>query len=158
MIKLVRVDHRLLHGQVAFSWTNSIQADCILVASDVVVNDEIWKTTLRLGKPSGVKLVIKDIQASIEAINSGVTDKYQLLIVVQTITDAYILANACPSIQSINLGGTKVVEDGIQVAKQIFATSKEADYLNELMDRGVEIEVRQLANETKQIITTKIKK
>ena len=42
MIKLVRVDHRLLHGQVAFSWTNGVGADCILVASDMVVNDEVF--------------------------------------------------------------------------------------------------------------------
>ena len=37
MIRLCRVDHRLLHGQVAFSWTNAVGADCILVASDSVV-------------------------------------------------------------------------------------------------------------------------
>ena len=55
MIKLVRVDHRLLHGQVAFSWTNGVGANCILVASDTVVHDDVWKTTLKLGKPSGVK-------------------------------------------------------------------------------------------------------
>ena len=60
MIKLVRVDHRLLHGQVAFSWTNGVGADCILVASDMVVNDEVWKTTLRLGKPSGCLLYTSD--------------------------------------------------------------------------------------------------
>ena len=75
LIKLLRVDHRLLHGQVAFSWTNSVKADCILVASDQVVNDDIWKTTLKLGKPSGVKLVIKNMQDVIEAINGGATDK-----------------------------------------------------------------------------------
>ena len=63
MIKLVRVDHRLLHGQVAFSWTNGVGANCILVASDTVVNDDVWKTTLKLGKPSGVKLVIKNISS-----------------------------------------------------------------------------------------------
>lgn len=85
MIKLVRVDHRLLHGQVAFSWTNGVGANCILVASDTVVNDDVWKTTLKLGKPSGVKLVIKNMADSIAAINSGVTDKYKLIIVVQTI-------------------------------------------------------------------------
>ena len=27
MIKLLRVDHRLLHGQVAFSWTTNLGAD-----------------------------------------------------------------------------------------------------------------------------------
>ena len=34
MIKCLRVDHRLLHGQVAFSWTSALGADCILIAND----------------------------------------------------------------------------------------------------------------------------
>ena len=58
MIKLVRVDHRLLHGQVAFSWTNGVGANCILVASDTVVNDDVWKTTLMWQNQRLSKLVI----------------------------------------------------------------------------------------------------
>lgn len=157
MIKLLRVDHRLLHGQVAFSWTNSVKADCILVASDTVVNDDIWKTTLKLGKPSGVKLVIKNMQDSIEAINSGVTDKYNLLVVVQTIDDAYTLAKNCRQIKSINLGGTLNKPEYTQISKQIFVSANQIALLNELIDMGLEIEARQLANEPKQIFDTRIK-
>ncbi len=40
MILLTRVDHRLLHGQVAFSWTQGLGADCILIANDDVPTDE----------------------------------------------------------------------------------------------------------------------
>lgn len=158
MIKLLRVDHRLLHGQVAFSWTNSVGADCILVASDEVVKDEIWKTTLKLGKPNGVKLVIKDMDASIESINSGITDKYQLLIVVQTIDDAYKLIKNCESIGGINLGGTKNEEGYIQLGKQIFASPSQVDLLNEVIEMGKEVEIRQLANEKKQVLSGKISK
>ena len=43
MIKLVRVDHRLLHGQVAFTWTSAINADCILIANDAVPKDDLRK-------------------------------------------------------------------------------------------------------------------
>lgn len=157
MIKLLRVDHRLLHGQVAFSWTNSVKADCILVASDTVVNDDIWKTTLKLGKPSGVKLVIKNMQDSIEAINSGVTDKYNLLVVVQTIDDAYTLAKNCRQIKSINLGGTLNKPEYTQISKQIFVSANQIALLNELIDMGLEVEARQLANEPKQIFDTRIK-
>ena len=39
MIKLVRVDHRFLHGQVVFSWIKTIGVDCILVANDEVAKD-----------------------------------------------------------------------------------------------------------------------
>lgn len=149
MIKLVRVDHRLLHGQVAFSWTNGVGANCILVASDTVVNDDVWKTTLKLGKPSGVKLVIKNMADSIAAINSGVTDKYKLIIVVQTIKEAKQLADGRPCITSINLGNTKESKTTTQISKQVFLEDEEKAILKELMNRGVECEIRALVDDSK---------
>lgn len=149
MIKLLRVDYRLLHGQVAFNWTNAVKANCILVASDTVVNDDMWKTTLKLGKPSGVKLVIKNMADSIDAINSGKTDAYQLLIVVQTIKDAAILANACPQIKSINLGGAKKQPGYRQISNAVYVNDEDVDTIKNLVSKGIEVEIRQLANENK---------
>lgn len=50
MITLLRVDHRLLHGQWPFS-TQYVGADCILIANDSVPGDELRKTTIKLAKP-----------------------------------------------------------------------------------------------------------
>ena len=72
MIKLLRVDHRLLHGQVAMTWTQELDTNCILIACDAVVKDDVRKTTLKLARPAGVKLVIKSVDDSIEALRSGV--------------------------------------------------------------------------------------
>ncbi|MBU5363300.1 PTS sugar transporter subunit IIB [Enterococcus raffinosus] len=149
MIKLVRVDHRLLHGQVAFSWTNGVGADCILVASDMVATSDVWKTTLRLGKPTGVKLVMKNMQDSIEAINSGITDKYKMIIVVQTIKEAKQLIEGCSEVQSINLGNTKETGETKQISRQVFVTKEEEAILRELIDRGIEIEIRPLVDDKK---------
>ena len=55
MIKLLRVDHRLLHGQVAMTWTQELDTNCILIACDAVVKDDVRKTTLKLARPAGVK-------------------------------------------------------------------------------------------------------
>lgn len=150
MLKLLRVDHRLVHGQVAFSWTNALGADAILVTNDDVPNDEIWKTALKLAKPANVKLVIKNIEDSIEAINSGVTDKYNLLIVVRTVEDAYKIANACKQVKSINLGGTKRQDDSEQISKAIFVNEKDKEYIRALQSRGIEVEIRQLSSDNKQ--------
>ena len=95
MIKNLRVDHRLLHGQVAFSWSSFLGADCILLASDSLLNDELRLTTVKIARPPGIKLVIKTIDDSVKAINSGVTDKYKLFIVTDTIEGASILARQC---------------------------------------------------------------
>ncbi|CAM3694982.1 Putative PTS permease [Erysipelothrix urinaevulpis] len=70
MIKLVRVDHRLLHGQVAFSWLGFLDANCVLIANDDVPNNNIRKNSLRMAKPANVKLVMKTVEDGIDAINS----------------------------------------------------------------------------------------
>ena len=108
MIQLLRVDHRLLHGQVAVSWVQGLGSDCIFCVGDKVANDPVWKTTLKMGKPANVKLVIKDMEHAIEAINSGVTDKYKMIICVASIAEAKQLVDGCPQITSINLGNTSV--------------------------------------------------
>ena len=149
MIKLLRVDHRLLHGQVTFSWTNGLSADCILVASDMVATSDVWKTTLRLAKPAGVKLVMKNIKDSIEALNSGVTDKYKLIIMVQSIAEAEQLIDGCPQIKSLNLGNTKESKITRRISKQIYVTKEEEGILRKLIDKKIEVEIRPLVDQKK---------
>ena len=85
MIKLLRIDHRLLHGQVAMAWTQSLDSDCILIANDAVVNDNIRKTTMKLAKPNGVKLVIKNIEDNSE-IENTLTGKLKTNITIEKVT------------------------------------------------------------------------
>lgn len=149
MIVLTRVDHRLLHGQVAFSWTQNLGADCILIANDIVPNDEIRKMTIKLAKPQGVKLVIKSISDSIEALNSGVTDKYKLFIVVESVEDAARLVKGYPKIRSINLGGIKSREGTKKISKAINLLPREEELLKEMIENDVEVEIRQVPGDKK---------
>lgn len=152
MIVLTRVDHRLLHGQVAFSWTSHLSADCILVANDGAATDETKKTIIKLGKPSGVKLVIKNIDNSIKAINSGVTDKYKLFIVVETIDDAYKLLKGVNTIKELNLGGTKFAEGKESLSSAVFVTKDEKKELEELVSDGVRVYTQQVPTDKKKDI------
>lgn len=149
MILLTRVDHRLLHGQVAVSWANGLKANCIFCVGDKVANDPVWKTTLKLGKPEGCKLVIKDMAHAIEAINSGVTDKYRMIICVQTIAEAKQLIDGCPQIKSLNLGNTKASPTTRTVARQVFLEPEEEEILRDLVNKGIEVEIRPLADDKK---------
>ena len=149
MILLLRVDHRLLHGQVAVSWAQGLKANCIFCVGDHIANDPVWKTTLKLGKPAGCKLVIKDMEHAIEAINSGVTDKYRMLISVQTIAEAKQLADSCPAVTSINLGNTRATPTTREVARQVFLEPEDELMIRELLDRGIEVEIRPLADDPK---------
>lgn len=46
MIKLVRLDYRLLHGQVVFAWTGHTNAQRIIVVDDDAAGDELKKSAL----------------------------------------------------------------------------------------------------------------
>lgn len=91
MIKLSRVDHRLIHGQVAFSWSKFLGIDLILIPSDSIVHDNLRISMLRIAKPDNMKLIIKNIAESVEAINTGKTDKYKMMILFESVEDAYRL-------------------------------------------------------------------
>lgn len=149
MIKLLRVDHRLLHGQVAFSWTNNLGADCILIANDDVPVNELRKTTIKLAKPQGVRLVIKNIADSIEALKSGVTDKYKLFIVVESVADAEKLVSAFPEIKHVNLGGVKAREGTRKIGNAVNLLPEEEELVRKMIDQGVEVEIRQVPNDKK---------
>ncbi len=79
MIQMIRVDYRLLHGQVAVSWTSALGADCILLVSDTVLNDKLRLQALSLAKPEGCKVVVKNTEDAVKALQSGVTDIIQAL-------------------------------------------------------------------------------
>lgn len=151
MIKLVRVDHRLVHGQVAVSWFNSLDVNTIFVVNDDVAKDDFRKSAIRLAKPENSKLVMKSVDDSIKAINSGVTDKYKMLVVVESVDDAVkLINNTGDKIKGLNLGGTKPRENTKNYSKTINLTAEEATKLADLQNKGVEVWIQQVPSEERQ--------
>lgn len=147
MIKMLRVDHRLLHGQVAVSWKSALDVDCILVANDSVPGDTLRKSAIKLAKPADTKLVIKTIEDSITAINSGKTDKYKLFIVVESIADAARLCREC-GIKHLNLGGTKATAETRAISKAMNVTPAEEETLRALVSEGVDVEIQMVPDDS----------
>lgn len=148
MIRLCRVDHRLFHGQVAYAWMQSLSVNCILISSDAVASDELRMAALRIAKPAGVKLVMKSVADSAAAIESGVTDKYDLMIICETIDDAYRLAQATSKINEIDLGGVKNEEGKRRISRAVCVSERECEQLRELESAGVHCYVQQAPSET----------
>ncbi|MCJ7843250.1 PTS sugar transporter subunit IIB [Lederbergia sp. NSJ-179] len=157
MIKLLRVDHRLLHGQVAVSWARNLGIDCLLIANDDVPNDELRKSMIKMAKPQGIKLVIKNIEDSIQAINNGKTDKYKLFIVVESVEDAYRLATGAKGIEQINLGNLKKTEETRSFSKLVNITEHDEEMLKELVRKGVEVEARAVPGDKRVKIESLLK-
>ena len=156
MIKKLRVDYRLVHGQVAISWSRARGGDCILVANDEVAKDEMRQSMLRISKPQGIKLVIKSMEDSIKAIKSGVTDKYKLFIVVNNVKDVERLTDAVPEINDVNLGVLPAVEGSRALSKAINVTADDTETLKHLLSKGIRMEIQQVPTETAVKVTEKL--
>lgn len=153
MIQLLRVDHRLLHGQVVFSWCGQLNPNCILIANDAAATDDVRKAALRLGKPNNAKLVIKTVDDSIAAINGGKTDKYSLMIVTGNVKDAVRLARETTQIKSINLGGTKSAPDRHALSHTVYVSDEEEKLLHEAAAEGIEVFIQAVPSDSKKILT-----
>jgi mannose/fructose/N-acetylgalactosamine-specific phosphotransferase system component IIB len=61
-IALVRVDNRLVHGQILEAWIPFIEATCIVVVDDHVANDFFRETVIKMAVPSEVEVIITTIE------------------------------------------------------------------------------------------------
>ena len=92
MIKMLRVDERLIHGQVAVSWSKVLKITHIVLINNEVVKNEIQKMTLKMAVPQGVKLAIKDVKGGIELLKDERTENMKILVVVNNPSDALTVA------------------------------------------------------------------
>lgn len=132
MIKLVRVDERLVHGQVALAWTNSLGADSILIVNDSVKKDSLRQKTLKLAAPAGIKFVVKTVAEAKELLSGTKTEKYKLFVIVDNTADALELVRHVPAIRKINLGNMKMKEGARAITKSICVTQEDEANIREM--------------------------
>lgn len=152
MVKLLRIDDRLVHGQVAFTWTPALGIDCLFVANDRVAKDEFLRMTLGLAKPAGAKLLIKSIADSIAWLNDTKNKGQQSLVLVDSVKDAHALATGIEEIKSINFGGIRAKAGAKPVSKALALTDGDIVLIRELLAKGLELEARQVPTDKKQLL------
>lgn len=160
MIKLVRIDDRLIHGQVAVGWTSSAGANTIFVVNDEAKKDKVKAMALDLAKPSGVKLYIRDVAESGEIVKKFASaEKSNVLILVRTIHDALELVKSSDnSIKSINVGGLRF-EDGKKKLNDFISVSdQDIEDLKELEKLVVDLDFRMLPRDKKVTLSDLLKK
>lgn len=62
MIKMLRIDERLIHGQVAVVWSKALSITHIIVANDDVVNNELQITSMKMAVPDNIKFIARDVK------------------------------------------------------------------------------------------------
>lgn len=160
MLKLVRIDDRLIHGQVAIGWTSNTGANTIFVANDEAQKDRIKAMALDMAKPTGVKLYIRSVTESGPLVEKFAgAQKAQVLVLVRTVQDALTLAkNSGGVINSINVGGLRFEEGKRKLNDFISVSDQDVENLHELQAMGVELDFRMLPRDKKQTLDDLLKK
>ncbi len=155
MIKLVRIDHQLLHAQVAYTWIKHLDINCILIANDdLLLNEHLLRST-QVARPKGVKLVIKSVDDAIKAIESGVTDGYRMLLLVASLEDAKRI-NDVVSLKTVYLARTKPSSKKTQLTKTVYVTQAEKQLIQTLIHDKTRVVVQDTPNDELIDLSTKL--
>lgn len=82
MIKMLRIDDRLIHGQVAVVWSKNLNISRIMVISDVISRNEIQKSALKMAAPENIKTFILPPNKALEILNDPRAQKFSTLIIM----------------------------------------------------------------------------
>ena len=103
MITQVRVDDRLIHGQVAVVWTKELNAPLLVVANDEAAKNEVMQMTLKMAVPNGMKLLIRSVDDAIDVFNDPRGKDKRIFVIVNSVADATKIAKNVTDIESVNV-------------------------------------------------------
>lgn len=103
MILQMRVDERLLHGQVCCTWISTLGATHVIVANDGVANDSMQKSIMSLGIPGGVKSIFSTLDKAVGILNNPKSEPLKIFVVVQSPKDALYMVERVPKLQEVNV-------------------------------------------------------
>ncbi len=138
MIKLIRVDDRLLHGQVAFAWIEFLKLQKIIIVDDEASSDGFISMVLNLSMPKEVSLDIITLAESEAKICEENQCDDNSIIIVGSLFDAKLvydtLLNSSNNKTAINIGGLRNRPNAIKVNDYVFLTREDVQIIKELAD------------------------
>ena len=156
-IAALRVDDRLIHGQVAMTWTKQLRVQGIVVANDDAANDDTQKMALKMAVPAGIKVLIKPVDEAIRVLNDPRAAKMRILVLTRTVKDALKVRKQVGEIEFLNIGNTGRF-DGIDISEKqllsptIMLTDAEVQALRELVEVDPKTCMQQVPNDEKKLI------
>lgn len=118
MVISIRVDDRLIHGQVALVWSKELHTPGIIVANDAACKNEMQKMTLQMAVPTGIKLLVRSVADSIRILNSPKGKQMRIFVLVNCVKDALALVENVDDIESVNIANVGRF-DGVSASEKV---------------------------------------
>ncbi|MFP3720664.1 PTS sugar transporter subunit IIB [Niallia circulans] len=144
----IRVDDRLIHGQVATRWATGLKVNRIMVIDDKVAANELEKSVLRMAAPSGVNTSILDVEKAVNNIKNGNYQGQRVLVVIKTPEVAVQLLKAGVDLKQVNIGNLSNRPNTVQIKKSVSLSESERKAVDFLIEKGVEVTAQMVPDDS----------
>jgi len=141
---LTRVDSRLLHGQVATSWTKATGPTRIIVVSDAVANDNLRKNLIEQAAPPGVRANVIPIKKMIEISKDPRFGSTKAMLLFENPEDVVRVVEAGVEFDEINIGSMAHSKGKVVVNNVISMDQKDIEAFETLKSHGLKFDVRKV--------------
>ena len=159
-IKIVfaRVDTRLLHGQVATTWTKAANPDRIIVCSDGVASDQLRKTMIIQAAPPGVHVHVVPIKKICEIAKDPRFGNTHAMLLFETPQDALRAIEGGVPVKKLNLGSMAHSVGKVVVTNALAMDQNDVDTLEKIKAKGVDFDIRKVPADKAESYDAIIKK
>lgn len=155
---LARVDTRLLHGQVATTWTKTVQPNRIIVVSDGVAKDALRKQMIEQAAPPGVKANVVPIDKMIAVAKDPRFGNTKAMLLFETPQDALRAIEGGLEIKELNIGSMAHSLGKVVVNKAIAMDQKDIETIEKLQQKGITFNIRKVPSDSGEHMESLIKK
>jgi fructose-specific PTS system IIB component len=147
-IVFVRIDDRLIHGQVATTWIRTQSIEQVAVINDELAKDPMQASVLKMAAPTGVKAVLLDIPRFIEAYNKGF--KKRTMLILTNPQDVLSLIENGVTIPYLNVGGMKFKDGRKRLTEAVSVTEEDMEVFEKMITKGISVEIQMVPNSRKE--------
>lgn len=144
----IRVDDRLIHGQVATRWATGLRVNRIMIIDDKVAVNDDEKSILRMAAPAGVNTSILTFEKGLNNVKNGNYRGQRVLLIVKTPEILVQLMNGGLALKEVNIGNMSSRPGTTQIKKSISMTENEKIAVQQLLSQGVKVTAQMVPEES----------
>ena len=162
MIKLCRLDDRMIHGQIVTKWSRVVPVDRLIVANDQAGSNPIIAKSLLMAAPGNIKVAVKTVKDAVELLHNPKASAHDILLIVANPQDLLTVVEQVDGIHRVNIGNWGLLEasDGKQreMVSQFVALSEDEKAILAKVNEKVEDFVLQVTPDVSAIKVSSILK
>jgi PTS system mannose-specific IIB component len=147
-IVLVRVDNRLVHGQLLEAWIPALAAEAVCIANDDVAGDIFRQTVIRMAVPGEIEVLMCPVAELPHLVPFSETKGKRIIVLFCNIADAVRAYKSGFCFSRLNLGNIFSDECLLACSRAVSLGKEDVEDLGRLLvEKGVTVEIQGVPRE-----------